>query len=142
MSGLLFVDDEVDNVSLAAEILGEALDMRVLVVDSVERAVEALHDSDWRLVIMDLFIPLGNHPHRVLGPRARRYQDNVQHLGGLVLLEEIERLESPPLVISHTAATDHVLVDLFGDRVVRTIPKPAAIDTLLNEVMDVLREGP
>jgi len=141
VSGLLFVDDEVDNVSLAAEILGEALGMRVLVVDSVEAAVEALHEDHWRLVIMDLFIPLGSHPHRILGPRARRYQDNVEHLGGLVLLEEIDRLREPPLVISHTACTDHVLFELFGDRVVRAIPKPAAMDTLLHNVMEVLQEG-
>ena len=50
MSGLLFVDDEVDNVSLAAEILAEALDMRVEVVDSVEAAVLALHATRWRAV--------------------------------------------------------------------------------------------
>ena len=141
MSGLLFVDDEVDNVSLAAEILAEALDMQVAVVDSVEAAVEALQEGRWRLVIMDLFIPLGAHPHRILGPRARRYQDNVEHLGGLVLLEEIDRLEDRPLVISHSACTDHVLFELFGDRVVRAIPKPAPIDTLLHDVMEVLQEG-
>ncbi len=139
MSGLLFVDDEVDNVSLAAEILGEALEMRVAVVDTVEEAVELLHRSPWRAVVMDLFIPLGAHPHRILGPRARRYQDNVDHLGGLVLLEEIERLAHPPIVISHTACTDHVLLELFGDRVARRIPKPAPMDTLLANIMEVLR---
>lgn len=141
MSGLLFVDDEVDNVALAAEILEEALDMRVLVVDSVERAVEALHRTHWRAVVMDLFIPLGDHPQRVLGPRTSRYQDDVDHLGGLVLLEEIERLERRPIVISHTACTDHVLLELFGDAVARRIPKPAPLDTLLQNVMEVLRDG-
>lgn len=139
MGGILFVDDEVDNVSLAAEILQEALDMRVRVVDSVEGAVEALHRKEWRAVIMDLFIPLGNHPHRILGPRASRYQDDVEHLGGLVLLEEIDRLDDRPIVISHTACTDHVLLELFGDRVARRIPKPAPLDTLLQNVMEVLR---
>lgn len=141
MSGLLFVDDEVDNVSLAAEILAEALDMRVQVVDSVEGAVEALHRTPWKAVIMDLFIPLGDHPHRILGPRARRYQDNVEHLGGLILLEEIDRLHDRPIVISHTACTDHVLLELFGDRVARRIPKPAPMDTLLQNVMEALAEA-
>lgn len=140
MTGLLFVDDEVDNVSLAAEILAEALEMDVRVVDTVEEAVAELHRNHWRAVIMDLFIPLGDHPHRILGPRARRYQDNVDHLGGLVLLEEIDRLDHRPIVISHTACTDHVLLELFGDRVARRIPKPAPMDTLLQNVMEVLRE--
>ena len=139
MTGLLFVDDEVDNVSLAAEILAEALEMEVRVVDTVEEAVAELHRCLWRAVIMDLFIPLGDHPHRTLGPRARRYQDNVDHLGGLVLLEEIDRLDQRPIVISHTACTDHVLLELFGDRVARRIPKPAPMDTLLQNVMEVLR---
>ena len=72
MSGILFVDDEPDNVELVAEILAEALELEVEVVESVEQAVERLHERPWQLVVMDLFIPLGDHPDRVLGPRARR----------------------------------------------------------------------
>jgi CheY-like chemotaxis protein len=136
--GLLFVDDEPENVSLAAEILEESLGIPVVVADTVEKAVELLHDRKWKAVVMDLFIPLGDHPHRVLGPRARRYQEHVEHLGGLVLLEEIDRLPDPPLVVSHTACTDHVLHELFGDRVERLIPKPAPLDTLLANLMDAL----
>lgn len=138
-TGLLFVDDETDNVEMAAEVLGEALGEPVRVVDTVEAAVEALHERAWRAVVMDLFIPLGDHPHRVLGPRARRYQEQVEHLGGLVLLEEIDRLAVRPIVFSHTACTDHVLLELFGDRVARRIPKPSPLDTLLANVLDVLQ---
>lgn len=139
--GLLFVDDEPENVSLAAEILGESLELPVRVVDTVEEAVEALLDTDFRAVVMDLFIPLGDHPDRVLGPRAARYQDKVEHLGGLVLLEELDRMgDRRPLVISHTACTDHVLLDLFGDRVARRVPKPAPLDTLLHNVMEALQQ--
>jgi CheY-like chemotaxis protein len=138
-TGILFVDDEVDNVALVAEILRDAMGVPVRVVDTVEAAVAALHEArGWRAVIMDLFIPLGDHPDRVLGPRARRYQDHVQHLGGLVLLEEIDRLAVRPIVISHTACTDHVLLELFGDRVALRIPKPAPLDTLLTNLRDVL----
>ena len=137
--GILFVDDEPENVSLAAEILAESLDMPVAVADSVEEAVARLHSAPWRAVVMDVFIPLGDHPHRVLGPRARRYQEHVDHLGGLVLLEEIERLPERPIVVSHTACTDHVLLELFGDLVERRIPKPAPMDTLLQNVFEVLR---
>lgn len=137
--GILFVDDEPENVRLAAEILSEALSCPVEVAHSVEKAVERLHDAQWRAVVMDLFIPLGDHPDRVLGPRARRYQEQVEHLGGLVLLEEIDRLRgNRPIVVSHTACTDHVLLELFGDRVERKIPKPAPLDTLLQNLFEVL----
>jgi len=139
--GILFVDDEPENVSLAAEILGEALEIPVEVADSVENAVERLHAQEWRAIVMDLFIPLGTHPHRVLGPRARKYQEQVDHLGGLVLLEEIDRLQYRPIVVSHTACTDHILLELFGDRVRRRIPKPAPMDTLLQNLMEVLGPG-
>ncbi len=139
--GILFVDDEPDNVRLAAEILGEALHIPVEVASSVEEAVELLHARPWKCVVMDLFIPLGDHPDRVLGPRARRYQEQVEHLGGLVLLEELDRLGGPrPTVVSHTACTDHVLLELFGDRVARRIPKPAPMDTLLHNLLEVCGE--
>ncbi|MCB9671278.1 MAG: hypothetical protein H6734_17480 [Alphaproteobacteria bacterium] len=136
--GVLFVDDELDNVELIAEILGDALEMPVVVEETVEAAVERLHHQEFTAVVMDLFIPLGDHPRRVLGPRARRYQEQVEHLGGLVLLEEIDRLPHRPIVMSHTACTDHVLLELFGDRVARRIPKPAPLDMLLRNVIDVI----
>jgi CheY-like chemotaxis protein len=137
-SGVLFVDDDVENVELVAEIVRDATGREVVVVDSVERAVELLHDRPWALVVMDLFIPLGAHPDRILGPRARRYQEHVDHLGGLVLVEEIERLRERPVVVSHTACTDHVLLELFGDVVARRIPKPAPLDTVLQNLLEVL----
>jgi len=140
LNGILFVDDELDNVQIATEILKEAFEEPVESVNSVELAVERLLEHPWRALVMDLFIPLGDHPRRILGPRSRRYQDQVEHLGGLVLLEEVERLSYQPLVIAHTACTDHVLLELFGDRVVRRIPKPAPLDTLLHNLLEVLRE--
>ena len=139
MSGVLFVDDDPDNVKIVADIVADALGIPVRVVASVEQAVEQLHRHAWDVVVMDLFIPLGTHPHRVLGPRAKRYQEHVEHLGGLVLLEEIERLATRPKVVAHTACTDHVLLDLFKDRVEARIPKPAPVDTLLHQLVDVLR---
>ena len=135
-SGLLFVDDEPQNVKILAEILEDSIDQRVTVVSTVEAAVEALHDRPYRAVIMDVFIPLGDHPNRVLGPRAETLQDKVDHLGGLVLLEEIDRLDPRPIVLAHTACTDHILLDVFGDRVVHRIPKPAPLDTVLRDIMD------
>jgi CheY-like chemotaxis protein len=137
---VLFVDDERENVEIVAEILRETAGRQVVIAESVEDAVEHLHHGQWDLVVMDLFIPLGEHPHRVLGRRARRFQEHVDHLGGLVLLEEIDRLPHRPVVVSHTACTDHVLLDLFGDRVARKIPKPAPLETMLQGVLASLAE--
>jgi CheY-like chemotaxis protein len=137
-SGLLLVDDDLENVRIAVEILSETLGEPVEAVDSVERAVERLHDRAWRAVVMDVFIPLGDDPARVLGPRGKRVEAQVEHLGGLVLLDEIDRLDPPPLVLAHTACTDRVLLDIFEGRVAHRIPKPAPLDTLLRDIMDAL----
>ena len=141
MTGVLFVDDELENIELISEILRETLDMPVLIEQTVEGAVARLYEYQLTLVIMDLFIPLGKHPQRVLGPRADRYQDQVDHLGGLILLEELDRVKPRPIVVSHTACTDHVLLEIFGDRVARRIPKPAPLDMLLRNVLEVIAEG-
>lgn len=140
-SGILFVDDDPENVEIIASIVGEALGVPVRVADTVEGAVRALHEHAWRAVVMDLFIPLGDHPQRVLGPRAKRYQEHVEHLGGLVLLDEIDRLPSRPVVVSHTACTDYVLLELFKDRVAVRIPKPSPVDQVLDRLLGVLRSS-
>ena len=54
--------------------------------------------------------------------------------------DEIDRMDPRPMVVSHTACTDKVLLDLFGDSVARRIPKPAPLDTLLHGVMEALAE--
>lgn len=136
---VLFVDDDPENVELIASISEDIFD-RVAVVGTVEAAVRTLVSERWDIVVMDLFMPLGEHPSRTLGPRARKYQEHAEHLGGLVLLEELDRLPRRPIVISHTACTDHVLIELFGDRVARKVPKPAPLDTLL-QVLVELREA-
>ncbi len=138
-AGVLFVDDEPDNVATAVSVLQGSLGVPVEAVETVEAAVALLVARPWAVVVMDLFIPLGDHPQRVLGARAVRFQEHVQHLGGLILLEEIARLPEPrPVVVSHTACTDHVLLDLFGDQVLRRIPKPAPLDTLLHNLAEVM----
>lgn len=141
-SGVLFVDDESEHVSMVSELVEESLGEPVLVVNSVEDAVAALNESQWKLVVMDLFIPLGDHPDRVLGPRAARYQESVDHLGGLVLLEEIDRLDYEPLVIANTACVDFVLLEIFGDRVNRRVPKSPTVEPILlfNAVEELLAE--
>lgn len=136
---VLFVDDDPDNVELVSRTLREALDADVRVVTTVEEAVEALHAAHVDLVVADLFIPLGARPGGALGPRARRYAEQVEHLGGLVLIDELERVPDPPLLLAHTACTDPILIELLGERVIERVRKPAPAEVLLEAVLRAIR---
>ncbi|MDP2310532.1 MAG: hypothetical protein Q8P18_31225 [Pseudomonadota bacterium] len=141
---LLFVDDEPENVELVARTLREALGADVQVVTTVEEAVAALHSvahggAPIDLVVTDLFIPLGHEHGGALGPRARRYAETLEHLGGLVLLDELDRVEPAPLLLAHTACTDRILIELLGERVVERVRKPAPTEVLLDAVLRALR---
>lgn len=144
---LLFVDDDPENVEVVAHILEDALEADVVVVRTVEEAVTALHTpgpggvhEPFDLVVADLFIPLGRRPGGSLGPRARRYAETLEHLGGLVLIDELDRVDPAPTLLTHTACHDPVLLELLGERVYARVPKPAPTEVLLNAVLDALRE--
>lgn len=140
---ILFVDDDPENVDTVARILRDAYEgpeTDVRVVTTVEEAVLAVHHTPFQLVVTDLFIPLG--PERgALGPRARRYAEQLEHLGGLVLIDEIDRLTRPPVLLVHTACTDPIIIELLGQRVAARVPKPAPTEVLLDAVLRGLREG-
>ena len=135
---ILFVDDDPQHVEVVQRTVAEALDAEVLVVSTVEDAVVALHTHAFELVVTDIFIPLGPSPRDAMGPRSRRYEDTVQHLGGLVLLDELDRVEPTPKVLAHTACTDMALIEILGDCVLAGVPKPAPVDVLLRAVIDAL----
>ena len=135
---ILFVDDDPQHVDVVQRTVAEALDAEVLVVSTVEDAVVALHTHTFELVVTDIFIPLGSSPRDAMGPRSRRYEDTVQHLGGLVLLDELDRVEPTPKVLAHTACTDMALIEILGDCVHARVPKPAPVDVLLRAVIDAL----
>ena len=135
---VLFVDDDPQLIETNVRTLRRVFDADVEVVASVEDAVAYLYTSPVDLVITDIFIPLGPSPRGALGPRARHYEDTVQHLGGLVLLDEIDRLDLPPQVITHTACTDFALLQILGERVAGRLPKPCPADTLLRAVAQAL----
>jgi CheY-like chemotaxis protein len=135
---ILFVDDDPDEVALVARTIREALGIEVEVATSVEAAVEALHARTFDLVVTDIFIPLGTRTRAAMGPRARRYEETVQHLGGLVLLDELDRVEPTPRILAHTACTDHALIAVLGDRVWARVPKPAPVDVLLRATIEAL----
>jgi CheY-like chemotaxis protein len=138
---LLFVDDDPEIVERVARTLRDALHAEIRVVTTVEEAVAALHAAPVDLVVTDLFIPLGDGGvSGPLGPRSRRYAENVAHLGGLVLLDELDRVEPAPILLAHTACTDRILIELLGERVVARVPKPAPMEVLLDAVLRALRE--
>jgi len=135
---ILFIDDEPEQISVAIDLVREVLECDIDVAPSVEEAVSILHDKPVDLVVTDIFIPLGSKPGGSLGPRARRYKETVRHLGGLVLLDELDRVPDPPVVLAHTACTDFELIEVLGDRVQDRIPKPAPADTMLRAVLEAL----
>lgn len=137
---ILFAEDDPENVEFVARTLRDALDAEVRVATTVEEAVGALHEAPYDLVVADLFIPLGKGPGGALGPRARRYAEQVEHLGGLVLLDELDRVPDPPLLLAHTACTDPILIELLGERVIARVRKPAPAEVLLQAVLAALRE--
>lgn len=132
---MLFIDDEPHHVETVAHTLSDALDIEVMVARSVEEAIDLLKDRPADLVVTDIFIPLGDKPRTSLGPRARRYAENLKHLGGLVLLDELDRLEPAPVILAHTACTDFALLEILGERVCDRVPKPAPVDVLLRAVL-------
>ena len=114
------------------------LDAQVDQVDSVEAAVSVLHEHTYDLVITDIFIPLGDQAREVMGPRARRYAETLRHLGGLVLLDELDRVEPAPAVLAFTACTDFELLQVLGERVNAKVPKPAPAEVMLRACLEAL----
>ena len=135
---ILFVDDDPEHVDVVQRTVSEALGAEVVVVASVEEAVQVLHSAPFDLVVTDIFIPLGPQPRDAMGPRSRRYADTVQHLGGLVLLDELDRVVPQPKVLAHTACTDLALIEILGSCVHARVPKPAPVDVLLGAVIEAL----
>jgi CheY-like chemotaxis protein len=135
---LLFVDDEPERIEILRPTLEEILDADVVVATTVSEAVAELNARPLDLVVFDVFMPLGDRPREGLGPRARRYADRIEHLGGLVFLQELQRMPSPPKALLHTACSDHALLELMDETVTARIPKPAPADVLLRFVLQAL----
>ncbi len=135
---ILFVDDEPEQAEHHCRLIAEILDTKVDVVTSVDQAVSAVLDDPYDLVITDIFIPMGRRARDVLGPRARRYEETLQHLGGLVLLDELDRLDPAPAIIAYTACTDFELLEVLGERVSSKVPKPAPSEVMLRAVLEAL----
>ena len=135
---ILFVDDDPENVEGVAAILKDALDLPIQVVGTVEEAVAVLQTGEIELLVTDIFIPMGP-PQGALGPRARKKAEDIEHLGGLVLLDELDRLPECRLLV-HTACVDRALLEVLGERSVERVRKPAPPEVLLEAILRILRE--
>ncbi len=140
MLKVLFLDDDPEQVEACSQAIAAAGAAEVLVVHTVAEAVAALHRTRIHLLVMDLFIPLGDTPRATFGPRARKYAENVDHLGGLVLLDELERVRNPPLTLLHTACREPIVLELARDRIHSRVRKPASAEVLIRAVLDALQE--
>lgn len=135
---ILFVDDEPAHAEIVLGLLRTVLGAQTRVVGSVKEAVEALHAERFDLLITDLFLPIGPILPASLGPRSRRFGEAYQHLGGLVLLDELDRINPGTPVLIHTASTDRAVIDACGPRVRGRIFKPAGAEDLLRATMEAL----
>ena len=132
---ILFVDDEPENVSFVTNVLADALDAEVVVVTTVDEGVAALHGPAFDLVVTDVFVPIEDTA--ALGRRARLPQGQ-EHLGGLVLLDEIDRMDQRPKVLVHTACNEHAMVEVLKQHNSHRVPKPAPADVLLRACLEAL----
>ena len=135
---ILFIDDQPDGHAPLIRTLREAFeDGEVAVADSLEAAREHLADGPWDVVVLDIFLPLTRRPEQP-GRLARKYEENVRHLGGLVILDDIARMRDPPPVLGHSEASDPELLQSIADHLVARVPKPASPAVLLRAILDVV----
>ncbi len=135
MPKILFVDDEPHNLEIAIEILTEVIpNCTIQIVQTAHDCIESLIATPVDLLIIDIFLPLGRDLEDFLGPRTKEYEEHLRHLGGLAILDYVDTLQIKPKVLTHTACTDYELLSILGDVVHDRIPKPAALEVLLEFV--------
>jgi len=132
------VDDEPERIEVVRRTLEDVLEAEVVVAATVEEAVAELHRASADLVVFDMFMPLGAWNKGALGARARKYADRIEHLGGLVFVEELQRISPQPKALLHTACNDYVLLKQMDEVVQARIPKPAPADVLVRFVLEAL----
>jgi len=138
---ILILDDEHDDslpIALLSSTLRDALDFEVLVAATVPEALEVLEAGGVDLVITDVFLPINSKDHSSLGRRARVFEEHFAHLGGLVLMDAIDRLPDPPKVLVHTACTEAPLIEILDGLGHERVRKPAMPDVLLGATLNAL----
>ena len=148
MSNVLFVEDEPHLIADTVEVLREVYPNTLFrTTVTVEEAVRTLLDIEITLIVMDIFIPMQSTSWQsaaaVMGPRAERYRANIRHLGGLALLDELDRLNYQGKILLHTSCTDYELLQSIqssdsqlSGQICGKLPKPAPMDVLLSALAE------
>lgn len=117
VSRVLIVEDEPAIRTLLAKLL-ETHGLEVGCAEDGNRALEAMEQGGWDLVLLDLMMP---------------------NLDGAAFLGELQRrgIESPPVVIT-TAAPSQMVSELPKGKVVAVHTKPFDLDRLMETVREAV----
>tara|TARA_R110000822_G_scaffold292331_1_gene414317 strand:- start:288 stop:713 length:426 start_codon:yes stop_codon:yes gene_type:complete len=139
MTNVLFIDDEPERYTTVLSVL-QALDekINIYLASDVRSSIRLLCDSEFDLVIMDVFLPLGEGAEEVLGKRVEIYTGNLIHMGSLELLEFISKMSNRPKVLLHTECYDHDVISVFNQIVDDRLPKPAPVERFIKAVIEAL----
>ena len=110
----------------------------VYLSSNVRSTIRLLCDVKFDLIILDVYIPIGEGAEDTLGGRAKMYEGEFQHLGGLELIDFLDKMENRPKVLMHTACFDYDIISMFNPIVDDRIPKPASIDVFINTIVRAL----
>ena len=139
MPNILFIDDSPEIYNVAFSILQATQnDMNVYLSSNVRSTIRLLCDVKFDLIILDVYIPIGEGAEDTLGGRAKMYEGEFQHLGGLELIDFLNKMEDKPKVLMHTACFDYDIISMFNPIVDDRIPKPASIDVFIKAVIEAL----
>lgn len=139
MANILFIDDSPERYNVAFSILQATNDnMNIYLASNVKSSIRLLCDVEFDLVIMDIFMPLGEDADELIGRRADIYVENLQHMGSLELLDFLRRMEIKPIILMHTACFDHDVISVFNEIIDDRLPKPAPVEVFIKSITEAL----
>ncbi len=139
MANILFIDDSPERYNVAFSILQATNDnMNIYLASNVKSSIRLLCDIEFDLVIMDIFMPLGEDAEEVIGRRADIYVEDLQHMGSLELLDFLRRMETKPTILMHTACFDHNVISVFNEIIDDRLPKPAPVEVFIKSITEAL----
>ena len=139
MANILFIDDSPERYNVAFSILQATNDnMNIYLASNVKSSIRLLCDIDFDLIIMDIFMPLGDNAEDVLGKRADIYIEDLRHMGSLELLDFLRKMRKRPTVLMHTACFDHDVISVFSEIIDDRLPKPAPVEVFIKYITEAL----
>jgi CheY-like chemotaxis protein len=140
MARILFIDDNPDQFRMILDTLEFIIDdLDIEYSNSVSDAIKKMCEKEYDVVIMDIFLPLGTNSQSIVGPKNKLYKDlDASHLGGLEVLDFLEKMQDHPKVLMHTASLDSMLIEMFSDISEYRIPKPCPPEVFISKVSEAL----